>query len=50
MLYSLFLSSFPIISFSPPPPSLQGVERELVASGVIEVRDNIISLNPNVNG
>jgi hypothetical protein len=29
---------------------LQGVERELVASGVIEVHDNIISLNPNVNG
>jgi hypothetical protein len=26
------------------------VERELVASGVIEVHDNIISLNPNVNG
>ena len=30
--------------------SFQGVERELVASGVIEVHDNIISLNPNVNG
>lgn len=28
----------------------QGVERELVAAGVIEVHDNIISLNPNVNG
>lgn len=29
---------------------LKGVERELVASGVIEVHDSIISLNPNVNG